>query len=188
MSRLVSYSPLSSQPFAAQGLSRVSMWPISLTPLIASVRPLNVPNMSSSSRDLVLAALYFMRTAFFTARFPRRSVPGVYPGSCLRFSDVVGAALPTCLEFSIAGTFASSRGVPSEHSFSPSFGSHVFRGGRVHGCCRKRFRFVGLQFSFLFLLFFLFSKGRFNRSNFSFQISESLDPKTRNSSGHCKRV
>ena len=57
------------------------------------------------------------------------SVPGVfYPGSCLRSSNVLGAALPPRLDFSIIDTFAYSR-VPSEHSPSPRFGSHVFRGG-----------------------------------------------------------
>ena len=57
--------------------------------------------------------------------------PGVfYPGSCLRSSDVLGAALPSRLDFSIVDTFAYSR-VPSEHSSSPRFGSHVSRGGGV---------------------------------------------------------
>ena len=59
------------------------------------------------------------------------SVPGVfYSGSCLRSSDVLGAALPPWLDFSIVDTFAYLR-VPSEHSSSPRFGSHVFRGGGV---------------------------------------------------------
>ena len=74
-----------------------------VTPLTAAVRTLNVPNVSSSSRDLALAALCFMRAAFLSARFPRRfframlsafrstTCPGViYPGSCLRFSRRVG--------------------------------------------------------------------------------------------------
>ena len=43
-----------------------------VTPLTAAVRTLNVPNVSSSSRDLALAALCFMRAAFLSARFPRR--------------------------------------------------------------------------------------------------------------------
>ena len=63
-----------------------------------------------------------------------RSVPGVfYAGSCLRFSDVLGAALPSRLGFSIVDTFAYSR-VTSEHFYSPSFGSHVFRGGGIPTC------------------------------------------------------
>ena len=56
-SLLVSCSPITSQPFAAQGLSRVLMWPLPLTPLTAAVRMLNVPNVSSSSHDLALAVL-----------------------------------------------------------------------------------------------------------------------------------
>ena len=62
---------MTSQPFAAQGLSRVSMCPIPLTPLTAAVQTLNVPNVSSSSRDLALATLCFLRADFLSARFPR---------------------------------------------------------------------------------------------------------------------
>ena len=69
---LVSRSPITSQSLAAQGHSGGSMWSIPLTPLTTAVRTLNVPNVSSSSRDLTLAALCFMRTAFLSARFPRR--------------------------------------------------------------------------------------------------------------------
>ena len=46
-SLLVSCSSMTSQPFAAQSLSRVSMCPIPLTPLTAAVRTLKVPNVSS---------------------------------------------------------------------------------------------------------------------------------------------
>ena len=53
-----------------------------------------------------------------------------YPGSCLPSSDVLGAAIPPRLDFSVVDTVAYSR-VPSEHSSSPRFGSHVFRGGGV---------------------------------------------------------
>ena len=70
---------------------------------------------------------------FFSEQMPSdfHLVPGVfYPGSCLRSSDVLGAAFPIRLDFSIVDTFAYSR-VPSEHSSSPLFGSHVFRGGGV---------------------------------------------------------
>ena len=77
-SLLVSCNPMTSQPFAAQVLSRVSMCPIPLTPLTAalrtlnaSLRTLNAPNVSSSSRDVALAALCFMRADFLSARFPR---------------------------------------------------------------------------------------------------------------------
>ena len=48
------------------------MCPIPLTPLTAAVRTLNGPNVSSSSRDLALVALCFLRTDFLSARFPRR--------------------------------------------------------------------------------------------------------------------
>ena len=117
------------------------MSPISLTPLTAAVRTLNVPNVSSSSRDLALVALCFLRTDFLSARFPRRffranalclcSVPGVfYPCSCLPSSDVLRAAIPPRLYFSIVDTVAYSL-VPSEHSSSSRFVSHVFRGGDV---------------------------------------------------------
>ena len=127
--------------FAVQVLSRVSMWPIPLTPLTAAVRTLNVPNVSSSSRDLALAALCFLRADFSPPAFPVAfseqipyafySVPGAsYPGSCLRSSDVLGTALPPRLDFSIVDTSAHWR-EPSEHSSSPRLGSHVFRGGGV---------------------------------------------------------
>ena len=102
-SLLVPCNPMTSQPFAAQVLSRVSMWPIPLTPLTAAVRTLNVPNVSSSSRDLALAALCFLRADFLSPHFPVvfseqipsafYSVPGAsYPGYCLRSSDVLGTA------------------------------------------------------------------------------------------------
>ena len=79
---MVFCNPITSQPFAAQVLSRVSMWPIPLTPLTAAVRTLNVPNVSSSSRDLALAALCFLRADFLSARFPRR----LFRANTLRFS------------------------------------------------------------------------------------------------------
>ena len=53
-----------------------------------------------------------------------------YPGSCLPSSDVLGAAISPRLDFSIVNTIAYSR-VLSEHSSSPRFGAHVFRGGGV---------------------------------------------------------
>ena len=139
----VSCSPMTSQPFAAQGLSRVSMCPIPLTPLTAAVRTLNVPIMRSSSRGLALAALCFLQADVLSARFPRRffranalrlSLSCRYflprPSSCLRSSGVMGAAFPASLHFSIVHTSAYSR-VPSEYSSSPRFRSHVFRGGGV---------------------------------------------------------
>ena len=89
------------------------------------------------------------------------SLPPSLSSRCLpRFlhfvCDVLDAALPAYLEFSLVDTFASSR-VTSEHFYSPRFGSHVFCDGGVHGCRGKRF-LVGQQFSFLFLSFlYLFS-------------------------------
>ena len=118
------------------------MRPIPLTLLTAAVRTLNVPNVSSASRDLALAVLCLMRAAFlsasaspvaFSEQMPSafHSVLGVlYPGSCLHSSNVLGAALPPRLDFSIVDTFAYSRD-SSKHSSSPRFGSHVFRGGSI---------------------------------------------------------
>ena len=130
-----------SQPFAAQVLSRVSMWPIPLTPLTAAVRTLNVQNVSSLAetspwRPCVYCGWTSSPPAApvaFSQQTPSAfySVLSVfYPSSCLRSSDVLGAALPPRLDFSIADTFPYSR-VPSEHSSSPRFGPHVFRGGGV---------------------------------------------------------
>ena len=106
------------------------------SPNALHARMLNVPNASSSSRDHALAALCFLRAYFLSARFPVifseqmpsafHSVPGVfYPGSRLRSSDVLGAALPPRLDFSIVDTSAYLLRVPSEHSSSPRFGSRV---------------------------------------------------------------
>ena len=135
----------------------MSAWPIPLTPLTAEsdVRTLLAPNLSSSSRNLALVAFCFMRAAFlsFLVAFPERmpsalrSVPGVYPGSCLDSFDMLGATLPPRLDFFTVDTFAYSC-VTSEHPYySPRFGSHVFRGGGAprHGCRGKLFRFVGMH-------------------------------------------
>ena len=78
-SLMVSCSPITSQAFSPQVLGRVSMWPIPFTTLTAAVRTLNVPSVSSSSRDLALAALCFLRGDFLLAYFPRRFFP---PGAC----------------------------------------------------------------------------------------------------------
>ena len=129
-------SPITSQPFAEQGLSRVSMWPMPLTPRTAAVRLLKVPNVSSSGRDLALAILYFMWAALFTARFPRRSVLG----SCLCFSDVEGAAVPACLEFFIVDTFAYS------HFYSLLAPGPTFSAAAL--CWAASFVFVSLFFCF----------------------------------------
>ena len=94
-SLLVPCNPMTSQPFAAQVLSRVSMWPIPLTPLTAAVRTLNVSNVRSSSRDLALAALCFLRADFLSPRFPRRFFPSKYPPFFTQFR-VIAFVLPTC--------------------------------------------------------------------------------------------
>ena len=77
------------------------MWPIPLTTLIAAVQTLNVPNVSSSSRDLALAALCFVRAAFLSARFPRRffrEMPSEHPYSPrFRYHVFRGGAVPTLL-------------------------------------------------------------------------------------------
>ena len=139
-SRLVSCSPITSRPLATQCLSRMLMWPMPLTPLTVSVRTFKVLNVSSSSRDLALAASCVMRVAFliprspvaFSGRIPSvfRSVPGLYPSSCLGSSDVLGAALPARLDFSVVDTLDYWRGT-SKYFYSPRFGSRVFRGGGV---------------------------------------------------------
>ena len=136
-SHLVSCNPMTSQPFAEQVLSRVSMCSIPLTPLTAAVRTLNVPNVSFSSRDLALAALCFLRAGFLSARFPRR----FYQANKFRLSLNSRCFLPRCLASFfrrvgcgtpttplIVDTFAYSR-VLSEHSSSPRFEPPVFRGG-----------------------------------------------------------
>ena len=112
------------------------MWPIPLTPLIAALRTLTVPNVSSSSRDLALAALCFLAGGLSLRSLPS-SLPPLTQFQVFS-TQVITFVLPTCwvqhslprLDFSIVDTFAYSR-VPSKHSSSPHFGSHVFRGGGV---------------------------------------------------------
>ena len=92
-SLLVSGNPMTSQPFTAQVLSRVSMRPIPSTPLTAAVRTLNVPNVGSSSRDLALAALCCLRADFLSTRFPRL----LFQANTLRFSHSSRYFLPRFL-------------------------------------------------------------------------------------------
>ena len=110
-------SEVSSQLFAVQILSKVSTWPRPLTPGTAAFRTLNVPNVSylaetSPWRPCVTCGRPPSPPASpvnFFEQMPSafHSVPGVfYPGSCLRSSDVLGAALQPRLEFSIVDTFA----------------------------------------------------------------------------------
>ena len=128
------------QPFAAQSLRRVSIWPIPSTPLTAAAGMLNVLNVSSSETSPWRSCVSCGRTSSPPASpvaFPEQvpspfhSVPRcLLPGSCPRSTDILSAALPPRLDFSIVDTFAYSR-VPSEHSSSPRFGSHVFSGGSI---------------------------------------------------------
>ena len=66
-----------------------------------------------------------------TPPFTQFQVFSTQPGSCLRSSDVLPAALPPRLDLSIVDTFFAYSRVPSEYSSSPRFGSHVFRGGGI---------------------------------------------------------
>ena len=155
---------MTSQPFAAQVLSRVSMWPIPSTSLTAAaVRTLDVPNVSSSSRDLALAALRFLRADFLFVRFPFafseqmpsvfHSVPDVFhPGQVLAF------VLPTCsmrhsnhTSTSPSTTLLLTRvcppSIPPLLALGPTFSAVAVSQlcHRRHGCRGKRFRFVGVH-------------------------------------------
>ena len=109
----------------------------------AAVRTLNLPNVNSSSRDLALAALRFLRAGFLSASFLRR----FFRANAIRFSlssrwflprKVFAFVLPTCWvrhshhvsTSPSSPTFAYSR-VSSEDSSSPRFGSHISCGGGV---------------------------------------------------------
>ena len=162
-SLLVSRSPITSQPFAAQGLSRVSMRPTPLTPLTAAVRTLNVPNVSSSSRDLALAALCFMRATFLSARLPRR----FFRANAFRLSlnsmsrCFLSRLLPSFFRHVGCGTHHVSTPTSSTllltrvcpPSITPLLGSGpTFTAAamsqlcyRRHDCRGKRFRFVGVH-------------------------------------------
>ena len=163
-SLLVSCKPLKSQPFAAQDLSRVSVWPVLLTPLTAAVQTLNVPNVSSSSRDLALVALCFMWTAFLSARSPRRffrakalrlslsSMSRCFlPRFLPSFSRRVGCGTPTTPRLlhrqhvCLPRVFPPS--VPPLLASGPTFSAAAVSQlcYRRHGCCGKRFRFVGVH-------------------------------------------
>ena len=133
-SLLVSCNWMTSQPFAAQVLSRVSMCPIPLTPLTAAVRTSNVPNVSFSGRDLALAAFCFLRADFLTARFSRRFLRA----NALRLSLSSRCFLPRCLPSFFrrvgCGTHTTPRLLPRRHfcllacalrAFSSACGSEV---------------------------------------------------------------
>ena len=147
-----------SQPLAAQVLSRVSMWPIPLMPLTAAVRTLNVPNVSSSGRDLALAALCFLRADFpaaspvtFYEQIPSafHSVPGAsYPGSCLRSSDIwvrYSHHASTSLSSTLLFTRVCPPSIPPLLASDPTFSAVTVSQlcYRRQGCRGKRFRFVG---------------------------------------------
>ena len=157
-SLLVSCNPMTSQSFAAQVLSRVSMWPIPLTPLTAAVRTLNVPNVSSSSRDLALAALCFLRADFLSARFPRcffRANP-LFTQFRVLPTQVLAFVFPTCWvghshhastspSSSLLLTRVSPPSIPPLLASGPTFSAATVSQlcFRRHGCRGKRFRFVG---------------------------------------------
>ena len=138
LSRLVSFSPITFQPFAAQGADVANT--------VYAVDPC-CTNTVHAKHELVQPRPCPGGLVFHPCGWPSlppaslvpfpeqmsstvRSVQGVYPYSCLRFSNVLGAVLPTRLEFSVLDTFSYTR-VPFEHSYSPRFGSNVFRGGGV---------------------------------------------------------
>ena len=138
------------------------MWPIPLlAPMTPAVRTVNVPNVSSSSRDLALAALCFLRADFLSARFPRY----FFRANTLRFSlssrcflprllpsffRLVGYGTPTTprllhrrhfcfLACALRAFLLSSFRVP----LSAAAVSQLCY--RMHGCRGKRFRFVGVH-------------------------------------------
>ena len=116
-SLVVSYSPMTSQPFTEQSLSRASICPIPLKPLTAAVRTLNVPNVSFSSRDLALAALCFLRADFLSARFPRH----FFRADALRLSFTFTCYLPRFLSSFFrrvrCGTTTTPRPLNHQHYF-----------------------------------------------------------------------
>ena len=132
------HNPMTSQPFAAQ--QSVDM------PDIVNAVDRCCTNVERAERELLQprprsGGLVFLAGGFPLRPFPRRFfrvntlrlspssrcfLPS--PGSCLRFSDVLGVTLPPRLDFSIVDTCAYSR-MPSGYSSSPRFGYHVFRGG-----------------------------------------------------------
>ena len=162
-SLLVSCNPMTSQPFAAQVLSRVSMCPIPLTPLTAAVRALNVPNVSSSCRDLALMAFCFLRVG----RLPLLPLPpSLFSSKCpspftqfLVFStQVLAFVLPTCwVRQSHRASTSPSSTLLLTHVCPPSIPPLLASGPmfsaaavsqlcyRRHGCRGKQFRFVAVH-------------------------------------------
>ena len=145
-------SSMTSRPYAAQSLSRVSMCPIPLTPFTpAAVRTLNVPNASSSSRDLALAALSFLRVDLLSARFPRR----LFRANALHLSFssrcFVPRSLPLVFRRSPSSTLLLTRVCPPSIlpllASSPTFSATaVFQlCYRRHGYRRNRFLFAGVH-------------------------------------------
>ena len=117
-------------------------------------------NVERAERELVQPRPRPGGLVFHADGLPRRPLPpSLFPSKCpplslssrcflprflpWLFPDVLGAALPQRLDFSIVDTFAYSR-VTSEHFYSPRFGSRVFRGGGepTHRCRGKQFHFV----------------------------------------------
>ena len=133
------------------------MQPIPSASLTAAVRTLNVPNVSSSSRDLALVTLCFVRVAFLSARSPRR----FFRAKALRLSLNPTCFLPRFLpsffrrvECSThsqhASTFPSSTlllarvrppSIPTLFASGLTFSAAAV----YHGCRGKRFPFVGFH-------------------------------------------
>ena len=136
------------------------MWSIPLTPLTTVVRTFNVSNVSSSSRDVALAVLCFLRSDFLSARFPRRFFPTKHPPLFTQFqvvsAQVLAFVLPTCWvrhsyhdSTSLPSTLLLTRVCPpstppllaSGPTFSAAAVSQLCY--RSHGCRGKRFCFWG---------------------------------------------
>ena len=139
-SLLVSCNPMTPQPFAAQVLSRV----VDVADTVDAVDRC-CANVEHAERELLQPRPRPDGLVVLAGGLPPRPLPPspfsskcpspltqfqVFPTQVLA-SDMLGAVIiPPRLDFSIVDTVAYSR-VPSEHSSSPRFGSHVFRGGGV---------------------------------------------------------
>ena len=149
--------PMTSQPFAAQSLSRVPMCSIPLTPSTAAVRTLNVPNVSSSRPRP--DGLVFLAGGLPLGPLP----PSLFPSKCPPpftqfqvFSTQVLAFAPlTCwvrhshhASTSPSSTLLLTRvcppSIPPLLASGPTFSAAAVSQlcYRRHGCRGKRFRFV----------------------------------------------
>ena len=124
--------------------------------LTAAARTLNVLNVSSSSIDLGLAALCFLRAAFFSARFPRRffrANPPPFTQFQVFSTQVLAFVLPTCwvkhsqhASTSPSSTLLLTRVCPPSIPTLLASGPTLSAAAVYQLCCRgKRFHFVGLH-------------------------------------------